>query len=168
MGDADGDVRARGPQAPVPSQSLDFALCKMEAFLKTGILFPLPGLGATSWCSRKLLPERFPRTLAPQACGNEQSGERGCWEVGPCRGARSLVQGSRSSQECGDGVSKPQERDTPGAATVAAIPSKMAADAISQVLCFIFTRVRPANPQPLGTRMSSVPMFQVKKLRLSS
>lgn len=41
----------------------------------------------------------------------------------------------------------------------------VAADAVSQVLCFIFTRVRAANPQPLGTRTSSVPMFQVRKLR---
>lgn len=113
------------------SQSLDFALCKMEAFLRTGILAPLPGLGATSWCSGKLLPERFSKTLAPRACGNEQSGERGRWEADPCRGARSLVQGSRSSQECGDGVSERQERDAVGAATVAAIPSKMAADAVS-------------------------------------
>lgn len=159
----DGDGRARGPQAPAPSQSLDFALCKMEAFLRTDILPPFPGLGDTSWCSRTLLPERFPRTPAPRACGNEQSGERGCWEVDPCRGSRSLVQGSRSSQECGDGVSEPLPPTwgrSPRKGTLQEqrlwhrFLQKRQQMLFPEASAFILTRVSPANPQPLGTRTS--------------
>lgn len=60
MGDGDGDVRARGPQALLPSQSLDFAVCKMEAFLRMASFSPSlarePPAGAPGSCFQKDSP----------------------------------------------------------------------------------------------------------------